>query len=39
MDKDRCRCTNRPGKQRHREATQNQGSDVFQTSPTVLLHF
>jgi hypothetical protein len=28
-----------PRKQRHREATQNQGSDVFQTSPTVLLHF
>jgi len=24
---------------RHREATQNQGSDVGQPSPAVLLHF
>jgi hypothetical protein len=39
MDKDRCRCTNRPGKHRHRETTQNQGSDVFQPSPAVLLPF
>jgi hypothetical protein len=38
MDKDRCRCTNRRGKHRHREATQNQGSDVGRLSPAVLLN-
>jgi hypothetical protein len=39
MDKDRYRCTDRAGKHRHREATQNQGSNVGQPSPAVLPHF